>query len=154
MKYIQMAHKNMNLSWVFLDFRFTVGIFILYIMVSLKSTFFFKIVSETFLELSIKVYIFFLFPQQKINVQTFFTKGGVHKLRLQNEVGRWSKNVHFLSTFIPQKISTQATVIQNAREPSLIQKWSSFRYSTFFFFRQQFTSYILIIQYNKYFVFT
>ena len=38
------------------------------------------------------------------------------------------------------------TVIQNARSPSLIQKWSSFRYSTFFFFRQQFTTYILIIQ--------
>ena len=27
--------------------------------------------------------------------------GGVHKLRLQDEVGRWSKNVHFLSMFIP-----------------------------------------------------
>ena len=28
--------------------------------------------------------------------------GGVHKLRLQEEVvGRWSKNVHFLSTFMP-----------------------------------------------------
>ena len=27
--------------------------------------------------------------------------GVVHKLRLQYEVGRWSKNVHFLSTFIP-----------------------------------------------------
>ena len=25
----------------------------------------------------------------------------VHKLRLQDEVGRWSKNVLFLSTFIP-----------------------------------------------------
>ena len=24
--------------------------------------------------------------------------GGVHKLRLQDEVGRWSKNGHFLST--------------------------------------------------------
>ena len=34
-------------------------------------------------------------------------QGGVHKLRLQDEVGRWSKNVHFLSTFIPQKMSTQ-----------------------------------------------
>ena len=29
--------------------------------------------------------------------------GVVHKLRLQKEVGRWSKNVHFLSTFIPYK---------------------------------------------------
>ena len=27
--------------------------------------------------------------------------GVVHKLRLQDEVGRWSKNVPFLSTFIP-----------------------------------------------------
>ena len=27
--------------------------------------------------------------------------GGVHKLRLQDKVGRWSKNVHFLSTFAP-----------------------------------------------------
>ena len=27
--------------------------------------------------------------------------GVVHKLRLQDEVGRWSKNAHFLSTFIP-----------------------------------------------------
>ena len=27
--------------------------------------------------------------------------GVVHKLRLQDEVGRWSKNVHFLSTIIP-----------------------------------------------------
>ena len=34
-------------------------------------------------------------------------EGVVHKLRLQDEVGRWSKNVHFLSTFIPQKMSTE-----------------------------------------------
>ena len=27
--------------------------------------------------------------------------GGIHNLRLQDEVGRWSKNVHFLATFIP-----------------------------------------------------
>ena len=27
--------------------------------------------------------------------------GGVHKLRLQEDVGRWSKNIHFLLTFIP-----------------------------------------------------
>ena len=27
--------------------------------------------------------------------------GVVQKLRLQNKVDRWSKNVHFLSTFIP-----------------------------------------------------
>ena len=33
--------------------------------------------------------------------------GGVHKLRLQDEVGRWSKNVHFVSTFIPCKMSMQ-----------------------------------------------
>ena len=33
--------------------------------------------------------------------------GVVHKLRLQDKVGRWSKNVHFLSTFIPQKMSTE-----------------------------------------------
>ena len=34
--------------------------------------------------------------------ETFFsTFGVVHKLRLQDELGRWSKNVHFLSTFIP-----------------------------------------------------
>ena len=26
-----------------------------------------------------------------------FAQGVVHKLRLQEEVGRWSKNVHFLS---------------------------------------------------------
>ena len=26
--------------------------------------------------------------------------GGIHKLRLQDEVGRWSKNIYFLSTFI------------------------------------------------------
>ena len=25
----------------------------------------------------------------------------VYKLRLQDEVGRWSKTAHFLSTFIP-----------------------------------------------------
>ena len=25
----------------------------------------------------------------------------VHKLRIQDGVGRWSKNLHFLSTFIP-----------------------------------------------------
>ena len=30
-----------------------------------------------------------------------FAKGGVHKLRLQDEVGRSSKNVHFLSMYIP-----------------------------------------------------
>ena len=30
-----------------------------------------------------------------------FCLGVVHKLRLQDEVGRWSKNVHFVSTFIP-----------------------------------------------------
>ena len=85
MSYIQMAHKNMNLSWVFLDFRFTVGIFILYIIVSLENTFFFKIVSETFLELSIKVYIFLVSPteNQRLNIfyqmgrsQTTFTKRG------------------------------------------------------------------------------
>ena len=35
------------------------------------------------------------------------SKGGVHKLRLQDEVGRWSKNVRFLSTFTSQKMSTQ-----------------------------------------------
>ena len=34
-------------------------------------------------------------------------KGVVHKLRLQGEVGRWSQNVHFLSTFITQKMSKQ-----------------------------------------------
>ena len=33
--------------------------------------------------------------------------GVVHKLRLQDEVGRWPKNVHFLSTLIPYKMSTQ-----------------------------------------------
>ena len=33
--------------------------------------------------------------------------GVVHKLSLQDKVGRWSTNVHFLSTFIPQKMSTQ-----------------------------------------------
>jgi hypothetical protein len=31
----------------------------------------------------------------------YATDGGVNKLCLQDEVGRWSKNVHFLSTFIP-----------------------------------------------------
>ena len=36
-----------------------------------------------------------------------FTQGVVHKLRLQDEVGSRSKNVHFLSTFIPYKMSTQ-----------------------------------------------
>jgi hypothetical protein len=30
-----------------------------------------------------------------------FSEGVVHKLSLQDEIGRWSKNVHFLSTFIP-----------------------------------------------------
>ena len=39
---------------------------------------------------------FFLHP-----VMFCFSLGIVHKLRLQDEVGRWSKNVHFLSTFIP-----------------------------------------------------
>ena len=33
--------------------------------------------------------------------------GGVHKLRLQEEVGRQSRNVLFLSKFIRQKMSTQ-----------------------------------------------
>ena len=31
----------------------------------------------------------------------------VHKLHLQEKGGRWSKNVHFLSTFIWQKLSTE-----------------------------------------------
>ena len=31
----------------------------------------------------------------------------IHKICLQEEVGRWSQNVHFLSTFIPYKISIQ-----------------------------------------------
>ena len=31
-----------------------------------------------------------------------FKLGGVHKLCLQDEVGRWFKNVHFLSTFMPK----------------------------------------------------
>ena len=34
--------------------------------------------------------------------------GVVHKLRLQDEVVRWFKNVHFLSTFIPQKMSKKS----------------------------------------------
>ena len=33
--------------------------------------------------------------------------GVVHILRLKDEVGRWSKNVHFLATFIPYKMSTE-----------------------------------------------
>ena len=36
-----------------------------------------------------------------------------HKLRLQDEVGRWSKNVHFLSTFIPQKEQKVVKISQN-----------------------------------------
>ena len=31
--------------------------------------------------------------------------GVIHKLRLQDEVGRWSKNVHFVSTFIPENLN-------------------------------------------------
>ena len=36
-----------------------------------------------------------------------FLLGVVHKLHLQEEVGRWFKNVHFLSVFIPQKMSME-----------------------------------------------
>ena len=36
-------------------------------------------------------------------IETYLTQGAVHKLRLQEEVGRWSKNVHFLSTFKGRK---------------------------------------------------
>ena len=35
------------------------------------------------------------------NTQKILGQGGVHKLHLQDEVGRWSKNAHFLSKFIP-----------------------------------------------------
>ena len=34
-------------------------------------------------------------------------EGGVHKLRLQDKVGSWSKNVHFLSMVVPKKMSTK-----------------------------------------------
>ena len=37
----------------------------------------------------------------------FSSLGFVHKLRLQDEVGRWSKNVNFLSTFIQYKMLLQ-----------------------------------------------
>ena len=36
----------------------------------------------------------------KIFIKSKFGLGVVHKLRLQDKVGRWSKNVHFLSMFI------------------------------------------------------
>ena len=41
--------------------------------------------------------------QEKLfsNVFWMLPKEAVHKLRLQDKVGRWSKNIHFLSTFIP-----------------------------------------------------
>ena len=43
---------------------------------------------------------------QVYNVSVFrnwpnFAKGGVHKLRLQDKVGRLSKNVHFFSMYTP-----------------------------------------------------
>ena len=41
------------------------------------------------------------FMNLKSQVYYQATLGFVHKLRLQDEVGRWSQNVHFLSTFIP-----------------------------------------------------
>ena len=38
----------------------------------------------------------------KSKLQNLLSRLGViHKLRLQDKVGRWSKNFHFLSTFIP-----------------------------------------------------
>ena len=46
------------------------------------------------------------FPPQH-QVTRVLRYGVVHKLHLEDKVGRWSKNVHFLSTFITQKMSTQ-----------------------------------------------
>ena len=40
-------------------------------------------------------------------MNSFLLLGVVYKLRLQDVVGRWSKNVQFLSMFIPQKLSMQ-----------------------------------------------
>ena len=37
--------------------------------------------------------------KSELDHQNLFNKV-VHKLRLQDEVGKWSKNVHFLSMFI------------------------------------------------------
>ena len=46
----------------------------------------------------------------------FSTLGVVHKLRLQDEVGRGSKNVQFLSTFIPyQNVKAGGQVVKKSK---------------------------------------
>ena len=47
------------------------------------------------------------------------TLGAIQKLRLQVDVGRWSKNIHYLSTFIPQIMSTQGGQVVK-KKPNLV----------------------------------
>ena len=46
------------------------------------------------------IHVFIFLGDQKNYKFECFVQGNVHKLRLQDEVGRRSKNVHFLSSFI------------------------------------------------------
>ena len=49
------------------------------------------------------------------------TQGVVHKQLLQ-EVGRWCKNVHFLSIFIPQKMSMEGGPVGGQKQPRSCQR--------------------------------
>ena len=48
----------------------------------------------------------FPFQNSKVDSAMNAWLGVVHKLRLQDKVGRWSSNLHFLSMFTPWKMST------------------------------------------------
>ena len=51
------------------------------------------------------------FPQKRLGKKAIYAKGDVHKLGLQDEVGKWSKNVNFLSMF--ENVDAGGLVIKN-----------------------------------------